>query len=354
MSSIPLKRLQVDTDVNQETGITFIKSIMKRSVGRPRNSRGPKEIVLQGKMDRASLPHVTNEFLFAEPISRMVSFITKLIIDAKLVNIVLQFRENGLCIIESMSAKKTAPILSVFLRGSWSHYYHCKTPINIVVPWTGFVNMLRLVKPSSHFVKFYLNSESEIDKTVALKTMFHAGGEVFDTMVKNEINCQVIDYPVYHLPIYDYYPLVIDIDSAILRNFIANRDITRIRFCKSNTIPLEVSVCRPEHDQMRMNISESFIIHNSLAFNEVLTVEVATVHLHPIIDGALTYTRANILIALHPTESTIIVHELVNRNIRTQFEIPAVPEQHTYIKPCQVCYVIPRSEAQGDANSLEY
>lgn len=328
---------------DESTGIFYIEGPNKRTAGRPRSGAQPPVIVINGDTARAPMKAgYSHEILLSNPLVKMLSILRTLMNQYNTLNVCLQFRSDGLHIVEETDKKGTSSgYFSIFFDARYVHYYYCEKPIAVSISRMKLQQILQAVRTETHYTLIRLReTDNQVQDSAPLmffEMYVHLNSESLSANQRTGFEVPIVaSAEVRYMPKpSQYYALEFKIENNGFKNFMKGPD-NDIMFTKSAST--NVQIYRVNNPESIINIDDaSDIVYNRMDDNQVLSLRMPVVL-------AQSFTQQgdaanSLFIALHPTDPIVLSYYINNTQIKTQFKVNP-KDQH--IGVVMRLYVLPR------------
>lgn len=337
------QRRPMETAVATNIGITYITSILKQQVGRPKNTSKIPIIYIAGVADEASMPGVTHEILLADRLVRILTLLHRFL-SLTSGNIILNFDRDGLEIIEPLDKNNVTDSTLFYLKihARWIHYYYVEYPMSVKVAVADLLKILGAIKGPTHYVKLCI-SQNRDQLPVQIQAYVHASTTI-DTYGLVTINGRR-DQHYLHRPYFEYYPFIIAFE---FNSFSLSKDNKNAvyKFTKRPDESFKIElICIEHHTIESTKVIGASCIQRDILGEDSLVVYVDADRFRKIFNSELVEKAAMLHLALHPSESIVIYSEHIYTNYAQQFhDTPQQSIKHN-VNACTSIFVIPQREA---------
>lgn len=352
----------LDIVVAESNGVSYVSKVRVNKVGRPCNPDRPKPIAILGKRTKPSQLENTHEITLANNLVRHLMAFKSLCTTFDVRNITLQFRQDGLYIVEPVVENSvTVAYLSIFFDAHYSHYYYAKNDLCLRMSTNTFNNMLETAKNETHFIKICVSDGPTVvadDLTPAPETTIHTL-RIYVHLKSNQIdltmlNRREVTAASFHIPrlVCDYYPFEFFIQSSAILSMLATKNMTGLRVANSSTSALQIMPVGVI-DQKEINIGDapSNILRNRLHSSETFNINLPAGIMKNFVRASEVSGAHFLHFEIHPTEATFLSYKCSNTRILDQFEIDkGVIERDLH--SCIISLILPRSKLSDGRHNI--
>lgn len=320
MSFPPNSNLKIAVDPS--TGIHYISGHYRRTAGRPRAGEQAPVIAIFGNRYPDPMVHdATHELLLANPLVRVLNMLKTLMTQLAIINIVLQFRHDGLHIVEDTEKRgETQGRLAFHFIAPYVNYYYCSTPINIMISRDKFQQAMNVMSNETHYVLWRVR-RSETPGHVQIETLVHMNSNRLAECQKTQMEFPVVgDSETKHVcePRY-HYPLEFRIQNSVFKSYIRKEGEHHVTIMKAHQTDLKIFYERDSQSCLIIPMDSGNLIYDRLCRDQILSVmmPVALAQTFSQQGDAQTQLR----IAIHPIDPIVLSYHIENTQYRTQYEM---------------------------------